>query len=34
MDVLYTDRAALPDDFGAKINLVVRRANARAKLHD
>src|SRR5215470_15898980 len=34
MDVLYTERATLADDFGGKIHFVVRRANARAELHD
>src|SRR5262249_26769166 len=34
VDVLYTERAALLADFGGKIDLVVRRANAGAELHD
>jgi len=32
--VLNTERAALPADFGGKIDFVVRRANAGTKLHD
>ena len=34
MDVLNAERAALPDDFGGKIDFVMRRANAGTELHD
>ena len=34
VDVLYTERAALPEDFGGKIDFVVGWANAGTELHD
>jgi len=34
VDLLNAERAALPDDFGAEIDLVMGWANTRAELHD
>ena len=34
MDALHTERAALLDDFGGKIDFVVRWTNTRTELHD
>jgi hypothetical protein len=34
VDLLYAERAALPEDFGGKIDFVVGWANAGTELHD
>ena len=34
VDLLNAERAALPDDFGAEIDVVMGWANTRAELHD
>src|SRR5262249_33294823 len=34
MDVLNTERATLPDDFGGEVDFVMRGANAGTELHD
>ena len=34
VNLFHSQHAALPDNFRRKIDLVVRRTNARAELHD